>query len=235
MAKGITIDRRFAGPPGIANGGYTAGVLARRVGLKAATVTLRRPVPLDEPLDVRETPDGAALWRGTELLGRCVPDTPDLGSLPIVSPAEAAARSMSADQIAERGLSGITCFVCGPGRADGLRIHAGPLPGAGAAAAGWTPSDDTLSEDGATVLTAVVWAALDCPGAWVEPETGTRAMLARFTATVLRPVRLGTSYAIVAVLGAVTERAFQVTTAVLNEAGEVTAGATAQWVHPRVG
>ena len=45
----IAIDSRFSGPPGLGNGGYVAGVLARALR-GAARVTLRAPIPLDTPL-----------------------------------------------------------------------------------------------------------------------------------------------------------------------------------------
>jgi hypothetical protein len=43
----LTVDPRFNGPPGSANGGYLAGLLAARVpeATDAVVVTLRKPRP----------------------------------------------------------------------------------------------------------------------------------------------------------------------------------------------
>jgi len=46
----IVIARRFRGPEASGNGGYTAGLIARELGVQEAEVTLRLPPPLDEPL-----------------------------------------------------------------------------------------------------------------------------------------------------------------------------------------
>src|SRR3954454_9846922 len=60
----FVVARRFRGPDGSGNGGYTAGLLARRMiggdGIarnraRAITVTLRRPPPLDRGLHVEPT------------------------------------------------------------------------------------------------------------------------------------------------------------------------------------
>jgi hypothetical protein len=59
-----------------------------------------------------------------------------------------------------------TCFVCGPAREDGLSIFASPLNGVVAAA--WVPD-----EAGAPL----VWASLDCPGAYALEAAGRSGML----------------------------------------------------------
>ena len=47
----LSIDRRFCGPPGSGNGGYTAGRLAALIG-DPAEITLRRPPPLETEMRV---------------------------------------------------------------------------------------------------------------------------------------------------------------------------------------
>jgi len=63
-----------------------------------------------------------------------------------------------------------TCYVCGPDRADGLRIFAGRLPD-GSTAAPWTVPADVSSP--------TVWAALDCPGGWTINAAGRPYVLGR--------------------------------------------------------
>ena len=61
----LQIDARFAGPPGSANGGYTAGRLAALLPAGAAVeVTLRQPPPLETRLDVSVSGDRASLRFG---------------------------------------------------------------------------------------------------------------------------------------------------------------------------
>ncbi|MGH2950803.1 MAG: hypothetical protein ACRDKX_02015, partial [Solirubrobacterales bacterium] len=54
----MSIPSRFNGPLESGNGGYTAGVVAGFVE-GAAEVSLRRPVPLETPLDVVRDADGS--------------------------------------------------------------------------------------------------------------------------------------------------------------------------------
>ena len=53
MTNALTIPSRFCGPPGIGNGGYVCGRIAAYVD-GPATVTLRRPPPLDTPMAVEQ-------------------------------------------------------------------------------------------------------------------------------------------------------------------------------------
>ncbi len=229
----MVISRRFCGPPDVANGGYACGRLARSLGLTAATVALRRPVPIDQELEVRRTPVGGGLWRGAQLLAQCEPATVDIGLRVAVNAEEAAASTLTRTEVERQGLGGLACFVCGADREDGLRLLPGPLPRLTAVAAAWTPRDRTLSDDGSTVCTEVVWAALDCPGAWIDPARGTGAVLARFAVKQLVPVRLDQQYAVAAELTGASSRGFQATSAVLDGHGSAAAVAWAQWIYPR--
>ena len=55
-----------------------------------------------------------------------------------------------------------TCYVCGPGRDDGLGLKPGPVARDGVVATTFTPRDGSEVE---------TWAALDCPGAWALTQT----------------------------------------------------------------
>src|SRR4051812_33728415 len=52
------IGTRFRGPPESANGGYCAGILADALA-GAVEVTLRRPPPLEQELELRVEPERA--------------------------------------------------------------------------------------------------------------------------------------------------------------------------------
>jgi hypothetical protein len=65
----LTIPSRFNGPAGIGNGGYVCGRIAAYVD-GPATVTLRRPPPLDTPMEVERDDEGSVLVRhGGTLIG----------------------------------------------------------------------------------------------------------------------------------------------------------------------
>ena len=146
----LIIASRYNGPPESANGGYTCGLLAERVG-EPAEVTLRTPPPLDTPLRF----DGARLWNGETLVAEAHRahvhvDVPE----PVAfEDAEQASRNYPGFDEHEYA----TCFVCGPDRDDGLGLFAGAVEGTEVFAAPWVVPDD--------VSRLLVWAALDCPGA----------------------------------------------------------------------
>jgi hypothetical protein len=161
----MIIPATFNGPPDSANGGYTAGVLARYVDAPAgAVVTLRRPPPLETPLDVNADGATIGLYDSDRLIASASPASEPLSRLvPAVSWAEAMTVSQT-----YRGLAGHpfpTCFVCGPQRppGDGLRLFPGRLPD-GRTASPWIVPE--------AVEPALMWAALDCPGGWAIPEMG---------------------------------------------------------------
>ena len=58
----IVIPRRFNGPPSSANGGYAAGALAEAAGLEDVTVQIRRPPPLETPLDPDKMVVAFRMW-----------------------------------------------------------------------------------------------------------------------------------------------------------------------------
>ncbi|MEV6968900.1 hypothetical protein AB0M47_27650 [Hamadaea sp. NPDC051192] len=162
----MIVAARFNGPPTSGNGGYTAGMLATRLGISGpVTVTLRQPPPLDTPLEV--TPDGSLL-DGDRLIATATPGTPP--SAPAWGdPAEAGAYAGFEDH----PFPG--CYVCGPENADGLRIFPGRLPD-GRTAARWSVPD--------AVEVPTVWAALDCPGGWAIIAPGRPYVLGRITVAI---------------------------------------------------
>ncbi|MFI9506525.1 hypothetical protein [Nocardia sp. NPDC052566] len=168
--KVLRIPRRFNGPPDSGNGGYVAGLLAGQRDEDAVTVVLRSPPPLDIALRVH----AGSLFDGATLIAESRGGAFEREVPQAVSLAEATVAA-SAYQGNEMFSS---CFVCGSARQDGLRIEAGAV-GDGRVAAPWTP-DDSLPVD-----TALMWAAMDCPGGWSLPDMFDRpAVLGSMTATV---------------------------------------------------
>lgn len=149
----LLIERRFNGPADSGNGGYTCGLVAAAYG--ANEVTLRKPPPLDTPLDVR---DGGVYDRDTLV---AQPGTATVDVEPPPFPGYDAARAAMERYAGLKDHPFPTCYVCGPRRDDGLGLRPGPV-GDATVATTWTPRDDDEQS---------VWAALDCPGAWALMQT----------------------------------------------------------------
>jgi hypothetical protein len=221
----VTIDPRFNGPPGSANGGYTCGVLAELLGGRAE-VTLRRPPPLGRPLEAERIDGGVRLVDGDDVVAEAVP-----AELTLEPPAPV---DRETADLASRRYPGFerhafpTCFVCGPERAegDGLRIFAGPVGGRDLFAATWDPPGD--------VDEALVWAALDCPGAIAVgfPDRG-ETLLGRFAARIDRVPGRGERCVVVAWPLGEDGRKLYAGTALFGDDDEPLAVARATWIIPR--
>lgn len=224
MTTNLTIDWRFNGPPGSANGGYTAGLLARELGAPhGAVVTLRRPPPLDTPLDVAPTAAGVAI---TDPDGQVIADAAPavLGDEALVAPV-----SWAAAVEASRHYSGLTthpfptCFVCGPDRSpgDGLRLFPGRVDATRTAAPWLVPGD---------VDETLVWAALDCPGGWAVPLEDRPYVLGRISASVTNAPEPGSQCVIMGEVLDEQGRKAQVRTTLYDAAGTPLARALSTWI-----
>lgn len=174
----IEVPKFFAGPPTMGHGGYVAGLLAG--GRGPVQVTLRRPVPLDVPLELVDLDEGRReLRNGDEVLVEAEPAVLELDVPP--PPSAAAAAASEASSPSHFNGTGVhpTCFGCGANRTGGgLRIFAGPVEvdGRRQVAGPWRPGAELATEDG-TVDPMWVLAALDCPGAFAFIVSEQRAGL----------------------------------------------------------
>jgi hypothetical protein len=223
----IVIDARFRGPPDSGNGGYVCGRLAAFIE-GTAEVTLRKPPPLGRPLAVARHSGGVSLLDGDTVIAEAAPAIVELEVPDAVSPDEASA--------AARAYVGFErhifphCFVCGPRRdeGDGLRIFPGWIDERKVVAAPWTPDRSLAGVDGA-LRPEIVWASLDCPGAWARRE---RAMvLGRLAARLLAPVRPGEKCVVAGWPLDEDGRKLYAGTALYGEGGALKAFARATWVR----
>ena len=215
----IVIDRRFRGPNDSGNGGYSAGLFALAHGGDVVEVTLRLPPPLDTPLEL----DGERVLDGDVVvadvseadLGTSAPDPVAIGDA-------IAAATPDLDSPFPQ------CFVCGHARgADGLHIHAGPVPARAVLAAPWTPTDDTVGAE-------FVWAALDCPGAYATGVPGRGVVvLGRLAARIDRVPEAGEECVVVARHNGSDGRKHGAVTALFTASGELLGLARAVWIEPR--
>ncbi len=246
FVRTIVIDSRFSGPPGLGNGGYVAGIVARVVGSEA-TVTLRAPIPLDTPLELGAESDGAHPANGVaegparrvelrhegRLLAEAVSAAPDFPPPPPPSaPDRATARAATARYAGRAPDAYRECFVCGHARepGSGLRVFAGPTPNPGFVAADWLVHPGLGDASGA-VPDEFLWGALDCPGAYAVGTADLR--LGRMTARLSGRVRPGERCTVAGWRLGNERRKHFTGTAVYGEAGNVVAVAAAVWIAPR--
>jgi hypothetical protein len=219
----ITFERRFRGPLASANGGYASGRLAAFVDADAVEVTLRLPPPLERPLAVERDGDAVRLLDGEALVAEARPASVDVETQGPVSFDEA--KLARASHV--RGFSPdfAECFVCGI-RDDGLEIHVGPV-------AGREPLHAAPVVLPATEP-ALVWAAIDCPGAYaVGAEGRGDIVLGRMTARVLRVPEAGEPAAAVSWPLGEDGRKLYAGTALHAADGELLAVAKQTWIIPR--
>lgn len=174
----LRIPARYCGPSESANGGWVSGALALRIDAPTVTVRLSVPPPLEKDLTlVALGPgEGVELRDGQTLVALARP------ARPLTPPPGRAAVSYDVALAASRGFPGRVnhayprCFACGTDRPDALQLESGPVPGhPGLFAAPWEPRE---------VDPRIVWAALDCPGAWVAGAGERYLLLGSLTAQI---------------------------------------------------
>ena len=217
----ITIGRRYRGPLRSANGGYAAGRLAAYVD-GPAEVTLRLPPPLERRLLVTAEGERVQLLDGDALVAEARPGAVDVEP-PRVSEADAAEAAKGHVRFGGENFS--ECFSCGSRPDDGLCIHVGPVAGTGVHAAPWTARE---------VAPEVVWAAIDCAGAYAVGGPGRgEVVLGRMTAEIRRLPAEGERCVVVAWPLGEEGRKLHAGTALLGADGEPLAVARQTWIEPR--
>jgi hypothetical protein len=228
----LTVSERFCGPPGCANGGYFAGLLAQ-YSQQTVRVRIERPIPLQRSLEVRSADGGElTLVCDDEILARAQPTAFEL-AVP-QPPAYLRALDASRHFIGFARHAFPDCFVCGTNRerGDGLRIFAGNLSGHDQVAATWVP-DVSLSAGNGKVRPEFMSAALDCPGYFAARSDGVAMLLGEFSAHVDRCVHIDEPCIVVGWRIGVSGRKYEVGTALFDYDGDLCARARALWIEPR--
>jgi hypothetical protein len=219
----MIVPGRYNGPPDSGNGGYTCGLVAAILG-GVAEVTLRRPPPLDRDLEVVRANGRVQIRDGAALVAEAEPAAVDADVPTPVSVEEAAEASARYAGFLHHAYN--TCFVCGPGREDGLRVYAGPVEGRpGLVASPWTPGPEVRPE--------LVWAALDCPSGWaVDDFQREGVLLGRMAAEIDRLPASGEPHVIVGWRVGEDGRKRFAGSALLTGEGEALARARSTWIVP---
>lgn len=221
----ITLPHRFRGPLTSANGGYASGRLAAFADADVVEVTLRLPPPLDRPLEVRRDRHRVVLLDGDVVVAEAQPGELHLVPPEPVSLADAETAAERHVRIGDENFS--ECFSCGVRpEGDGLRIYAGPVPDREPLyAAPWHVHE---------VSPEIVWAAIDCSGAYAVGSAGRGdAVLGRMAARVDRLPEVGSTCIVAAWPLGDEGRKLYAGTALFEQDGELVALARQTWIAPR--
>ncbi|MEV4658480.1 hypothetical protein [Micromonospora sp. NPDC049301] len=213
----MRIESRYNGPSGSGNGGWSAGVFAAAAGGPGPVeVTLRRPPPLETALRLV---DGEVRDPAGELVAEVRPAGAVDAVVPPVDRDTAVAAATRYPGLVEHPFP--DCYVCGPHRADGLRIFPGRLPDGRTAAPFRAPEQ---------VSDATVWAALDCPGGWTVLAPGRPYLLGRIAAVVAALPAPGDECVVTGALIRAEGRKALVHTSLYGPDGELLGAARATWI-----
>lgn len=227
----LTIDPRFHGPPRSGNGGYVCGLAARHLQ-GPCSVRLKAPPPLATELRLHSDADSARILQGDKLIAEA-----RLAKLQLELPAPP---EYNVAQQASQHFLGFShhpfpsCFVCGPQRqpGDGLCLFPGPVSGSELIATTWQP-DASLADADGIVKPEFLWAALDCPGAFVLmplPE-GKGIVLGELIGDIVATARVGEAYVVCAWPIAREGKKYYAGTAVYTPEGALIACARATWIE----
>jgi hypothetical protein len=203
--------------------------MARAVGDGVVECTLRAPVPIDVPLQLDPTVEGALLKNGEKLIAEARPT-----AITVTPPApvnfDVAHHAMASSPALDSRHPFPTCFVCGPKRAahDGLRIFPASITGEVFAAA-WVP-DREFGDGKGHLLPELLWAAMDCPTGFAAgfPTAG-KLVTGRLAVQQLKSIRTETQCVLMSwPLGIEGRKHFSA--ACLYESNELCAVARATWI-----
>jgi hypothetical protein len=160
-------------------------------------VTLRRPSPLEVPMNVVRDGEMFTLRDDDTVIAEARPAAVDVAAPIPVSLADARAAAAASPVVVHPDWHPFpTCFVCGPDRdeGDGLRVHPGRVGDHELLAAPVAFPADLADADG-RVPEQMLWAALDCPSSFVMYLDGVRPetpyVLGRIAADIRRAPAIG--------------------------------------------
>ncbi len=218
--KPVTIAARYEGPPGTANGGFVAGLLAASIG-PSARVRLEAAVPLVTPLLLTARDGEAWLSVGDQRVAVAHVDPGPTAPVDGV-PFAVAERAVAADA-ADHPFPG--CFVCGPASIDGLHLYPGRVDGSTVATT-WRPDPEGAGLDAERLM----WAALDCPAGIAAMEPGVSAVLGTMTSRIARRVVAGEPLVVVGRRLAVDGRKLVAASALFDADGDAVGWSESVWI-----
>jgi len=246
----IVIAARFRGPPSSGNGGYVCGAFGELLthgdhalpGQRAAQVTLRSPIPLDAPMEVRRDNDALSIHHGQTLIAQAeiiglqldVPIPPSFDEAHAAREASPAFERNASRHFPDKVGFHPLCFCCGVEHEDdGLHVTAAPLRDNEIVAAAWQ-TQLRWADDAGNIPARFLWTALDCPGQFAFYAGGIRTgMLGRLAARIEHPIPAGERCVVTGWRIGIEGKRHYAGTAVFDQAGRLCAYAKAIWVGRR--
>jgi len=229
MNEKIIIDKRFCGPETSGNGGYACGLMAQYIK-GTVEVTLRKPPPLNKPLNVTRQKNQVLLNDGEALIAEACP-----GKLDIAIPKPPSFKEATEALEQYRGFNYHPwphCYVCGPLHPGGMGIHPGPVKERNIVASPWIPEDYQAGKD-KIVHPKFQWAALDCPG-FFSFRNDISMLLGRLTARIENSVRVGEKYITIAWPIFTEGRKHTTGSALFSENGNLCSAARGTWIEAQL-
>jgi len=239
----MVIGERFRGPPFSGNGGYVAGRIAEEIGIDhTVEVTLRSPIPMDVPLEIKFVDTNSVIVTdGETLIAEATKSSLDLSIPEMPSWEEVATAKQHSYSFIEkvsplmmggRGVHPI-CFCCGADHDDGIDVFAAPVQNGDQVAAIWETKVE-WAVNGGYIPDEFLWAALDCPGQFAFMADGIfTGMLGRLTARVHQSVKAGEELMVTGWRVGIDGKKHSAGTAIFRRNGELVAEAKALWIGQR--
>jgi hypothetical protein len=210
---------------------------------QAPEVTLRSPVPLDTPLEIKRDNGLVSVHHAETLIAESavvpltleVPAAPSYAQALELQPRSPALVKSINPRFPDRIGPHPVCFCCGAEHGDGLQVYAAPTSDGGMVAAAW-PTQRAWAEANGHLPAPYVWTALDCPGQFAFYAAGIRTgMLGRLCARLEHPVDAGEQCVVIGWRIGIEGRRHYAGTALFDSSGRLCAYAKAVWIGRREG
>jgi hypothetical protein len=235
------VATRFRGPPFSGNGGYVAGSAAEFLNTsEPVEVTLRSPIPLDDPMALMVNPEGggATIWHGETLIAELkkselvlsIPTPPDwTETLAAEKNSPALIAGFHSGSLSGTGIHPI-CFCCGADHDEGLKIFAAAVQNGEQVAAVWK-TNEKWGDDEGYLPDAFLWTALDCPGQFAFLADGIMTgLLGRITGQIHQRIRAGGEYLVSGWRIGIEGKKHFAGTAIHDKEGNLIASAKSVWI-----
>ncbi|MDX1448266.1 MAG: hypothetical protein R3246_04300 [Acidimicrobiia bacterium] len=223
----ITIEPRFQGIEGMAQGGHLAGLISQMSG-RELTVRFRRPCPLGRTLDLIEADGVVRLMDGDLVVLEGWTADPVADPPPPVSldAAQDGRRWAESQAFAQRIT---TCFSCGDS-AHSFGVHAGRIEGTDLAATPFSYPEWTAPEG--LVESRFLWAPIDCAAGWrvTLGDTGRPAVTGELRVQVHERPRPGETLIAGATADEWTGRTRRARSGIYRPDGQLLAASESVWV-----
>ena len=249
----LIVEEKFRGPPVSGNGGYVGGLFSTVIdaaGSGNIEVTLRSPIPLDQPLQViYHTDTSANIVQGETLIAEVreddfemqLPSPPDWSLVEAAAPDSFSFGENLNDLLVGRQGFHPICFCCGVEHEDGLGVYAAPVASSvvgepsnanpNAMVAAIWPTKRAWADESGCIPIEYLWTAMDCPSQFAFLADDIRTgLLGRISARVHERPVAGETLMVVAWTIEVQGKKHFAGSAIFDRAGKCYSEAKTVWI-----